>query len=74
MSEQRILELEKRISELEQQLLAVNATVAQLTLANTDLTKQSADAEIRNKRLKRSARQDESSFRQQLSAAQNRRG
>lgn len=73
MSEQRILELEKRVTELEQQLLAANEAVAKLTLTNTGLAKQTSDAETRNKRLKRSARQDESSFRQQLSAAQNRR-
>ncbi|MBI2515439.1 MAG: hypothetical protein HYV95_00860 [Opitutae bacterium] len=74
MSEQRILELEKRVLELEQQLLTANEATAKLTLANTDLTKQTADAETRNKRLRRSARQDENSFRQQLSAAQSRHG
>lgn len=73
MPEQHILEMEKHVLELEQQLLVANETVARLTLANTGLIKQTSDAEVRNKKLRRSARQDESSFRQQLSAAQNRR-
>jgi hypothetical protein len=66
MSEQRILELE-------QQLLTANEAVAKLTLANAELTKQLSDADSRNKKLKRSSRRDESSFRQQLSVAQSRR-
>ena len=66
MSEQRILELE-------QQLLTANETVAKLTLSNTELTRQLSDADTRNKKLKRSSRRDESSFRQQLTAAQGRR-
>ena len=66
MSEQRILELE-------QQLLTANEAVAKLTLSNAGLTKQLADAEARNMKLKRTSRRDESSFRQQLSVAQSRR-
>lgn len=66
MSEQRILELE-------QQLLTANEAVAKLTLSNAELTRQVADGEARNKKLKRSSRRDESAFRQQLTAAQGRR-
>jgi len=65
---------EERILELEQQLAAANEVVAKLTLANAELTKQSADAELRNKKLKRSSRRDESSLRQQLTIAQRHRG
>jgi phage shock protein A len=66
MSEQHILELE-------QQLRTANEAVAKLTLSNAELTKQLSDAEMRHMKLKRSARRDESSFRQQLSVAQSRR-
>ncbi len=67
MSEQRILELE-------QQLLTANETVLKLTLANAELITQLSNADSRNKKLKRSARSDESSLRSQLEVAQNRRG
>jgi phage shock protein A len=70
MTEQQILE---RILELEQQLLTANETVAKLILSTTELTRQLSEAETRNKKLKRSSRRDESSFRQQLSVAQSRR-
>ena len=62
-----------RIHELEQQLLAANEAVAKLTLANAELTKQLSSADTQNKKLKRSSRRDESSLRQQLTAAQSRR-
>lgn len=67
MSEQRILELE-------QQLVTANEAVAKLTLANTELTEQLSDADSRNRKLKRNARNDESSLRSQLAVAQSRRG
>ena len=70
MTEQQILE---RILELEQQLLTANETVAKLILSTTELTRQLSEAETRNKKLKRSSRRDESSFREQLSVAQSRR-
>ncbi len=67
MSETRILELEK--------LLATsNESLAKLTMAVTDLTRQLADAETRNRKLKRSSRNDESALKDQLAAAQSRRG
>ncbi len=59
---------------LEQQLVVANDAVASLTLANSELTKQLAEAETRNKKLKRNSRNDESTFRAQLATAQNRRG
>ena len=70
MTEQQILE---RILELEQQLLTANEAVAKLTLANTELIRQLSSADTQNKKLKRSSRRDESSFREQLSVAQRRR-
>jgi hypothetical protein len=65
---------EERITELELQLVASNETVAKLTLANTELTGRLADADLRNRKLKRNARSDESSLRSQLAVAQSRRG
>jgi hypothetical protein len=67
MSEQRILELE-------QQLLTANESLLKLTLANAELITQLSNADSRNKKLKRSARSDESSLRSQLEVAQSRRG
>jgi uncharacterized coiled-coil protein SlyX len=65
---------EERIAELELQLVTSSDTVAKLTLVNTELTGQLAESEHRNKKLKRNARSDESTFRSQLAVAQNRRG
>jgi phage shock protein A len=65
---------EQRIKELELQLVTANETVATLTRQNAELTEKVSDAETRNKKLKRSARRDESSFKEQLTAAQNKRG
>lgn len=62
-----------RILELEQLLVTANDSLAKLTVAVTDLTRQLAEAETRNKKLKRSARNGESALKDQLSAAQNRR-
>ncbi len=62
-----------RIIELEALLSVANDTVAKLTRANADLTQQVADAEMRNKKLKRNSRNDESALKQQLTDAQNRR-
>jgi hypothetical protein len=66
-------EMPTRILELEQQLLTANEAVAKLTLANAELTKKLSDAESQRLKQKRSAKRDESSFRQQLTAAQGRR-
>ena len=62
-----------RILDLEQLLATANDSLAKLTAAVTDLTRQLAKAETRNKKLKRSARNGESDLKDQLSAAQNRR-
>lgn len=63
-----------RIKELEALLAAANDALQKLTLANTELTRQVADAEMRNRKLKRNSRNDESALKDQLTAAQNRRG
>jgi cell division protein FtsB len=62
-----------RILELEQLLAVANDSLAKLTETNTELTRQVADAETLNRKLKRNARNDESSLRSQLATAQNRR-
>ncbi len=64
---------EQRIKDLEFQLLTANASIAALTTTNLELARDLSDAELRNKKLKRSARQDESTFKAQLSVAQNRK-
>lgn len=62
-----------RIAELELQLAASGDTVAKLTRLNAELTEKLSDAEFRHKKLKRSARRDESSLKEQLAVAVNRR-
>ena len=59
--------------ELEQQLVTANATVAQLTVSVTALTAQVADAELRNKKLRRNSKNSESTFKDQLAMAQSAR-
>ena len=66
--------LEERIKELESQLATSGETVASLTRQNAELTEKLSDAEARNKKLKRSARRDESSYKEQLAVAQSKRG
>lgn len=63
---------EQRIQELELQLAATGETVANLTRQNAELTGRLSAAELRNKKLRRSARRDASSFKQQLATAQGR--
>ncbi len=65
---------QERIAELELQLAAATAAVATLTLANTGLTEQLEESELRAKKLRRTSKRDESSLKQQLATAQNRRG
>jgi hypothetical protein len=65
---------ELRIKELELQLAAAGETVATLTRLNAELTEKLSDADVRNKKLRRSSRRDETTHREQLSAAQNKRG
>lgn len=64
---------EQRIAELEQLLAAARQSAATLAQANQELTRQLADAEMRNKKLKRNSRNDESALKQQIADAQNRR-
>jgi len=64
---------ETRIKELETQLLAANASIAALTATGLELTRNLSDAESLNKRMKRTARRDGNSFKDQLAIAQNRR-
>ncbi len=64
---------EQRIVELEQLLAAANLSVAAMAQTNQELTRQLADAEMRNKKLKRNSRNDESALKQQIADAQNRR-
>jgi hypothetical protein len=66
--------LEQRIKDLESQLVTAGETVASLKGSNAELTERLSDAETRNKKLKRSSRRDESSFKEQLAASQGRRG
>jgi hypothetical protein len=63
----------ERILELEQLLAVANESLAQSLLKNAELSRQLSDAETRNKRLKRSSRNDESALKQKLTDAQNRR-
>jgi hypothetical protein len=65
---------QERIAELELQLAAATAAVATLTLANTGLTEQLEESELRAKKLRRNSKRDESSLKQQLATAQSRRG
>jgi phage shock protein A len=65
---------EQSIEDLARQLSAASETVLSLTRQNAELTSRLSDAESRNKKLKRSARRDESSFKEQLATAQSKRG
>ena len=62
-----------RIKELELQLVAANASIATLTTSNLELTRNLSDAESQAKRMKRTARRDASSFKDQLATAQGKR-
>lgn len=66
--------LEQRIKELEAELLAAHATVAQLTKLNGELTAGLASAETMLKKARRNSRNDTNSLRDQISTLQNRRG
>ena len=64
---------EQRIKDRETQLSAATATITPLTATNFELTRGLADADGRNRKLKRSASRDESTLRDQLAVAQNKR-
>ncbi len=66
--------LEERIKELETQLLAANANIAELTKTNATLTASLSSSELSLKRSRRHARQDGASMRDQISVLQSRRG
>jgi len=63
----------EQITELETRLEAAGKTVATLTQENAQLAGKLSDAELLIRKLKRSSRRDESNFRDQLSAARDRR-
>ncbi|MES2693037.1 MAG: hypothetical protein V4773_06155 [Verrucomicrobiota bacterium] len=65
---------EQRIKELELQLATANESVTTLTRQNAELTEKLSDSELLNKKMKRSARRDESSLKEQIAIAQSRRG
>ena len=69
---------ENRITELEAQLATAIESVARLTLSNQELTTQladqAADNESRERKLKRNSKRDQTTLRDQLASAQNRRG
>jgi hypothetical protein len=61
---------EQRIIELEAQLVTANAALELSNKANLQLKTDLAAAELSNKRIRRSARQDETKFKSQLDTAQ----
>ena len=65
---------DERIRELELQLAAANASIATLTATGIELTRGLTDAELRNKKLRRNARREESAFKNELAVAQSKRG
>ena len=65
---------EPRIQELEDLLFVANASIVALTATNHELTRNLSEAEVRNRKLRRSARKDASSFKEQLAVALSRRG
>jgi hypothetical protein len=64
---------EERIKELEAQLLTAQASIAELTKTNTELTTSLADADLALKRSRRNARQDGNTLRDEISVLQRRR-
>ncbi len=65
---------EQRIKELEAQLLTAQASIAELTKANAELTASLADSGLALKRSRRNARQDGNTLREEISVLQRRRG
>ena len=63
-----------RLTESNTQLLTANTAVTRLTESNAQLTKELADAELQNKKLRRNSRRDGNDFKQQLAMSQLRRG
>lgn len=65
---------EQKIKELEAQLLAANTKVTELTLANAELSLRIKAGELAFKRVRRNARQDSNTLRDEISVLQKRRG
>jgi hypothetical protein len=61
------------IVELEKPLLTANEAVGKLTATNAELTSQLSTAEVRNRKLKRSASRDKHASKDQVAVAQSRR-
>ena len=64
---------EQRIKELELRLIAATETVASLARVNAELAGRISETERRNKKLKRTARRDVRTFKEQLLVAVGRR-
>jgi F0F1-type ATP synthase membrane subunit b/b' len=65
---------EHRIKELEAELLTANESVAKLTRTNAELTEQLKTSEQAFKRVRRTARQDGNTLRDEIAVLQRRRG
>lgn len=65
---------EPKIKELEARLLAANESVTTLTKANVELTARLQASELAFKRVRRTARQDGNTLRDEIAVLQNRRG
>lgn len=65
---------EQQIKDLEAKLLAANESVAQLTKANAELTARLKAGELAFKRVRRNARQDGNTLREEIAVLQKRRG
>lgn len=65
---------EQRIQELEAQLLTANESVAKLTKDNAELTERLNASELAFKRVRRTARQDGNTLRDEIAVLQKRRG
>jgi hypothetical protein len=64
---------EQRITELEAQLSVAQKNILQLTIANAELTAGLKAAEVAFKRVRRTARQDGNTLRDQITTLQSRR-
>jgi hypothetical protein len=65
---------EQRVKELEIQLLAARESIIHLTKANEELTAGLKSAEVAFKRVRRTARQDGNTLREEIGVLQRRRG
>lgn len=65
---------EHKIQELEAQLLTANESVVKLTKDNAELTERLNASELAFKRVRRTARQDGNTLRDEIAVLQKRRG